>query len=81
MGRGNIKVMKITIKSSGLELTPMDKKDMDRHIAKLRRLVAKYGSGVTLDIEVSRMSNHHRKGMVYQATATLIFHKKMMRSQ
>mgnify|MGYP001600637704 CR=1 FL=1 len=73
--------MKITIKAKSLVLTPLDTKDMDRHIAKIKTLVKKYGEAVTLDIEVSKPTNHHRKGMIYMAKATLVLQKKMMRSE
>lgn len=71
--------MKTTIKESGLKLTPIEQKDIDRHLVKIKRLVEKYGTSAILNIEVSKVTNHHRKGEIYQATATLIVNKKSMR--
>ncbi len=71
--------MKTTIKESGLKLSPIDQKDIDRHLAKIKLLVGKFGSSAILNIEVSRVTNHHRKGEIYEATATLVVNKKSIR--
>ena len=73
--------MKLTLKKTDVLLNSLEQKHIDRDVAKIRRLVARYGPATTLDIEVGRLTRHHRKGMIYRAEFNLVLPKTILRAE
>ncbi len=73
--------MKTTLKQTDVKINAPEQKHIDQHIAKLKKMLVKYGTGVILDIEVGRLSRHHRKGQIYHAECNLTLPKKLLRAE
>ncbi len=74
--------MKISIKSTNLDLTPSLKTYIDTKIRDLEKLVKKFDSDgvVNLRLEVGRTTKHHHKGEVFMAEGTLNLPGKILRA-
>lgn len=61
--------MKITIKSTGLELTPPIKEFIEEKVGSVQKFLQRYdeNNGVLAAVEIARSTNHHHKGEVYFA--------------
>ncbi|MBI5135348.1 HPF/RaiA family ribosome-associated protein [Candidatus Uhrbacteria bacterium] len=73
--------MTTTLKQTDIKINPAEQKHIDQHVAKLNTIVKKYGTGVMLEIEVGRLSRHHRKGEIYHAECNLTLPKKLLRAE
>ncbi|HEY4524102.1 MAG TPA: ribosome-associated translation inhibitor RaiA [Candidatus Paceibacterota bacterium] len=76
--------MKITIKATGLYLTPAFKEYVENKLKPLHKFftrVKKNGDPVVLKLEVARTTKHHQKGEVYYAEATLDMPGAVLRAE
>jgi len=73
--------MKITIKATGLNLTPSIETYIETKLGVLARLVRKFDAEgqPELHVEIARTSRHHRHGDVYRAEGNLRIPKKLLR--
>ncbi len=74
--------MKITVKSTNLDVTPSLQTYIDSKMSTLVRLVTKFDSegAVVLRLEVGRTTKHHHKGDVFMAEANLSLPGKILRA-
>ena len=75
--------MNITIKATGLDLTPALKEFIEEKVGALQKLVAKFdeNDSVLAAVEVSRTTKHHYKGDVFRAEINLELPHKMLRCE
>ena len=59
--------MKLDIRSVHLDLSDAIRTFIEEKMAKLEPLLARFGDGVTTEVEVSRTTSHHHKGEVFRA--------------
>ena len=76
--------MRVTIRQKDVEITPALREYAEQKIVRpvekrLRQLAL--SDAPILDIEISRITHHHNKGMVYAATATLALGKQVIRAE
>lgn len=76
--------MRVTIRQKDMEITPALREYAEQKVARpvqkrLKRLALT--DMPILDIEISRITHHHQKGLVYAATATLSFGKQVIRAE
>jgi ribosomal subunit interface protein len=50
-----------------IQLTPTLKTFAEQKLAKIKRLTERFNSGLTIRLELSRKTAHHRKGRVFYA--------------
>jgi len=74
--------MKISIKSTNIDLTPSLNTFISTKLDSLSKLVKKFDSEglVTLNLEVARTTRHHHKGDVFMAEANLKLPGKTLRA-
>lgn len=74
--------MKITVKSTNLDLTPSLHIYIETKMSDLGKLVKKFDAegAVSLRLEVGRATQHHHKGNVFMAEANLILPGKTLRA-
>ena len=74
--------MKISLKSTNLDLTPSLKTYAENKFGGLARLLQKYDSEGSADIrvELARTTRHHHKGEVFMAEANLRLGGKTLRA-
>lgn len=65
--------MKITIKSTGFELTPSIKTYIEKKLGGIEKFVKKMDAegAVEMKVEVARTTKHHKHGDVFSAEANL----------
>ena len=75
--------MKITIKTTGLDLTPSLKTYIERKLGALTKFVKRFDETgqAELWVEVARTTRHHRHGDVFLAEADLRLPKKILRAE
>ncbi len=76
--------MKITIKSTNLDLTPAIREYINEKIGALAKFVARYeenGSELLARVEIARTTNHHHKGDVYYAEVNIDNGKNIARAE
>ena len=73
--------MKVTIKATNLELTPVIKKAIEEKIAALDKFIPRIGASVEAFVEVALESRHHKKGKIYYAEANIKVPGKIIRSE
>lgn len=76
--------MRVTIRQKDLEMTDSLREYIDRKVVfpvrkRLKRLAQL--DAATLDIEASRITHHHHKGMVYAVSASLAMANKLIRAE
>lgn len=70
--------MKITLQGNHLDLTEEIKKEVDKKLAGLDKFLGE-GTHVEFHIELSRTTNHHRKGEVFRAEANIVVPGTLLR--
>lgn len=75
--------MKITIKSTNLDLTPPLRTYIETKLGRLGKLLQKMEKNqeFLLRVEVARATRHHKKGNVYDAEANLDIGKNVLRAE
>lgn len=73
--------MKVTIKATNLELTPVIKKAIEEKIATLDKFIPHIGTSVEAFVEVALETRHHKKGKIYYAEANIKVPGKIIRSE
>ncbi len=75
--------MKITTKTTGLDLTPSLKTYIDKKLGGLAKFVKRFDETgqAELWVEVARTTRHHRHGDVFLAEADLRLPKKILRAE
>lgn len=65
--------MKITIKATGLELTPPIKEFIEDKIGSVQKFLQRFdeNNAVLANVEIGRPSTHHHKGEVYFAEVNI----------
>jgi ribosomal subunit interface protein len=75
--------MRVTIHQKDLEITPSLREYIETKIKKSLKPLLRHGDDSfgtpTLDLEFSRTTRHHRKGMVYYAEANVTLGKEVLR--
>ncbi len=74
--------MKITIKATGLDITPSLHTFIEDKLGGLQKFVRRFDKeGLPeLSLEIARTTRHHRHGEVFMAEANLILPKKVIRA-
>lgn len=74
--------MNISIKATGLELTPSLKVYIEKKLVPMERYIKRFDmEGMAeLRLEVARITRHHKHGDVFMAEANLSLPKKMLRA-
>jgi ribosomal subunit interface protein len=67
------------IKATGIELTDAIKDAVEKDLASLESMTARFGDGVSVDVEVGKTTNHHHKGEIFRAEMSLRIPGKMIR--
>lgn len=75
--------MNIQIKAKDLDLTPSIKEYIEEKIGSLDKFLEKLEDQgeVLIDVEIARVSKHHKKGDVFYAEANLKLPKRMLRAE
>lgn len=75
--------MKITIKSTGLELTPPIKEFIEEKVGSVQKFLQRYdeNDAVLAAVEIARSTSHHNKGDVYFAEITINLPGQVLRSK
>ena len=73
--------MKIDIKAKNLDFTPSVRVYIEQKLGSLAHFMTRYGEAVICDVEIERITKHHRKGDVFRAEANLRIPKKMLRAE
>lgn len=83
MGRPVSNGMKITIKATGLELTPPIKEFIEEKVGSVQKFLQRYDvdNAVLAEVEIARPSTHHHKGDVYFAEININLPGKMLRAK
>lgn len=75
--------MKIVIKTIRLDLTPSLKEYVEKKLAPLAKFIRRFdetGEAETW-VEISRLTRHHKKGVVFEASADMRLPKKILRAE
>ncbi len=67
------------IKATGIELTDAIRDAVEKDLASLDTLVARYGEVASANVEVGKTTNHHQKGDVFRAEINLQIPGKTLR--
>jgi len=70
----------ISIKGTGIELTPAIKTKIRKKIQALAKFTQKMGQAVNIEVEVGKPSKHHNKGDVFYAEINLEIPEKVLRA-
>jgi ribosomal subunit interface protein len=75
--------MKITIKATGLELTPSIKEFIEDKVGSVQKFLQRFdeNNAVLANVEIGRPSTHHKKGEVYFAEININVPKKVLRAK
>lgn len=75
--------MKITIKSTGLELTPPIKEFIEEKVGSVQKFLQRYdvNDAVLANVEIARSTKHHNKGDVYAAEININLPGQVLRAQ
>lgn len=75
--------MKLNIKCTNFEFTPIISQYIEGKLGLLDKLIEKFDieGGVRSDVEVGRTTQHHLKGPVYRAEINLHLPGKMLRAE
>ncbi len=75
--------MKITIKATGLDLTPSIKEYIEDKIGSLHKFIQKFdmNNEAIASVEIARTSTHHNKGDVFYAEVNLRLPGKTLRAE
>ena len=75
--------MQITIKATGLELTPAIKEFIEEKIGSLDKFIKRYEQSgeILVSVEIARSTKHHHKGDVFHAEANAHLPRKLLRAE
>ena len=73
--------MKVTIKTTNLDLTPEIKKAIEEKIATLDKFISRTDTSVEAFVEVAIETRHHKKGKIYYAEVNIKVPGKIIRSE
>ncbi len=75
--------MKIIIKATKLDLEPTIREYIETKIGSLKRFIRRFEdkSDVKTEVEIARISKHHRHGNVFYAEINLYLPKKILRAE
>lgn len=74
--------MNITrIKGTNMDLTDAIKDAVENDLATLDAMVERWGTAVSADVEVGKISNHHQKGEIFRAEVNLTIPGKLLRAE
>jgi ribosomal subunit interface protein len=75
--------MKVTIKATGLTLTPALRTYVEKKIGSFARFVRRWDAegAVEASVEIGRTTEHHQKGDVFRAEANLRLPKRLIRAE
>ncbi|MDO8601997.1 MAG: ribosome-associated translation inhibitor RaiA [bacterium] len=75
--------MKITIKATGVELTPPIKEFIEDKVGSVQKFLQRFDENgqVLAEVEIGRPSTHHNKGEVYFAEINISLSGKMLRAK
>ena len=73
--------MRIDIKAKNLDFTPSIRVYIEQKLGSLAHFMARYGEAVICDIEIERITKHHRKGDLFRAEANIRIPKKLLRAE
>lgn len=76
--------MRVNIRQKDMEIAPALREYAEQKIVRpIQKRLAELAvaDAPVLDIEISRITHHHNKGLVYAATATLSFGKQVIRAE
>ena len=75
--------MKLSIKSTNLEITPAISEYIEKKIGSLDKFLKRFNAegGVLTQVEISRTTKHHYKGDVFYAEINLHLPHKSMRGE
>ena len=73
--------MKVTIKTTNLNLTPAIKKAIEEKIATLDKFISHADTLVEAFVEVALETRHHKKGKIYYAEANIKVPGRIIRSE
>lgn len=75
--------MKITIKATGLELTPPIKEFIEEKVGSVQKFLQRYdeNDAVLANVEIARSTKHHNKGDVYEAEINVNLPGQIVRAQ
>ena len=75
--------MKINIKTIKIDLTPSLNAYIEKRLAPLAKFVKRFDEAGEVEIwfEVQRLTEHHHKGEVFEASADLRLPKKILRAE
>ena len=69
------------IKGTNMELTEAIKTAVEQELATLDPLLERWGTAVSADVEVGKVSNHHKKGEIFRAEVNLTIPGKLLRAE
>lgn len=67
------------IKATGIELTDAIRDAVEKDLAALAPITARFGDAVSVDVEVGKTTNHHHKGEIFRAEMNLHIPGKTIR--
>jgi len=73
--------MKVTIKATNLNLTPVIKRAIEEKIATLDKFILHIDASVEAFVEIAIETRHHRKGNIYYAEANIKVPGRIIRSE
>ena len=73
--------MKLSIKTTNLELTPEIKKAIEEKVATLDKFISHIKTPVEAFVEVALETRHHKKGKIYYAEANIQVPGQIIRAE
>ena len=73
--------MKVTIKTTNLDLTPKIKKAIEEKIATLDKFISHTDTLVEAFVELAIETRHHKKGKIYYAEVNITIPGEIIRSE
>ncbi|MEK7634323.1 MAG: ribosome-associated translation inhibitor RaiA [Patescibacteria group bacterium] len=75
--------MNIIIKAKNLDLTPSIKEYIEIKIGSLNHFLTRFENQgkIKIEVEIARITNHHRHGEIFYAEANLHMPKKILRAE
>ena len=68
--------MNINIKTTNISLTPAIKDYVEKKVLSLEKFIHDSPENVRAEVEVGKISNHHKSGDIFRAEAKLAFKRK-----
>jgi ribosomal subunit interface protein len=71
----------VTLKATNLKLTEAIEKYLEKKMMPLEKYLAEVGTPHNLFVELSKESNHHKKGDIFYAEADIVIPKAHLRAE